>query len=674
MKTLTLLLKGRCSIRPVLLISTCIASLAAPVLGQSYERWKYRQDLRVPSAGLVKTAIPWETLDALRPDLGDLRLVNSDGVETSFAVDRPVSTPPVTRQPRSFQVELRASETVIRMETGLDKPLRGVLLHTPAREFLKAIRIEGSQDGHDWKPVLQGVPVFHQADGASQLHVELPPAIWSWLRLTVDDRSTKPLPFTGATLFAVTGDETMPETHPVRILERTEESGETRLLIDVGSANARLAALSIEPADPLFRRGVSLAVKREADGVSSEQIIGRATIYRISVESQPPASQLDARFNSTTPDRQLILRIRNDNNPPLQITNIASRCLPMNLAFYAKAAGTYSLYSGNPRSPVARYDISDLGMNLRQTPLTALECQPRVANPSYRMEETLPQVTDTGASIDVKPWLFRKRVVLQQSGVQQLELDLEAIAHADASLADLRLVRDGRQIPFVIEETALERSFPIDAVPEIDRDRPQVSRWLLKLPQKNLPLTRLSCASATPLFRRNVVVFEESASQRDGRRVLGTATWVRASESTPSILALSLSAKPESDRLYLETENGDNPPIDLSRFEAHHRTTRLIFKTAAADGVSLYYGNADVGAPSYDLSLVSSQLRSAGKSAATLGSEEQVRKPSWHEAITGGRGESKGSWILWVVLTGVVVVLLALISRLVPKHEEGTGK
>jgi hypothetical protein len=670
MTTPKLLAQGRCLIRQILLVSTFAAGLAAPVLGQSHEHWKYRQELRVPSAGLVRAGIPWETLDALRPNLGDLRLVNPDGVETSFAVDRPFSIPPVTRQPRTFAVELGSSETVIRMETGLDKPVRGVLLHTPAKEFLKAIRIEGSQDGRDWKTVLQGVPVFRQADGAGQLHMELPPAVWRWLRLTVDDHSTKPIPFTGATLFAATGDETMPEIHPVQILERTEEPGATRLLIDLGSSNLRLAALNIGASDPLLRRMVTLAVKREADGVVSEQIIGHATIYRISVEGQPPVSQMDARFAVVaTPARQLILRIGNDSNPPLQITNITSRCLPLNLAFHARSAGIFSLYSGNPSAPSAHYDISDLGMNLRQTPLTAVDCQPRVANPSYRVEETLPQVTDTGAPIDVKPWLFRKRVVVQQSGVQQLELDLEALAHAGASFADLRLVREGRQIPFVIEDSSLERHFPVDAVPEIDRDRPQVSRWLLKLPQKNLPLTRLSCVSATPLFRRNVVVFEESATRPDGRRVLGTATWVRASESASSILTLPLSGTTESDHLYLETENGDNPPVDLSRFEVQHRTARLLFKTAAAEGVSLYYGNADASAPSYDLSLVSGQLRSAEKNTATLGSEEQVRKPSWHEAITGGRGDNKGSLILWIVLAGVVVVLLGLITKLVPKHD-----
>src|SRR2546427_6950020 len=57
------------------------------------------------------------------------------------------------------------------------------------------------------------------------------------------------------------------------------------------------------------------------------------------------------------------------------------------------------------------------------------------------------------------------------------------------------------------------------------------------------------------------------------------------------------------DTLFLETHNGDNPPIELEKFQAFHTATRVLFKTKAGDEAFLYYGNPRVSSPRYDLSL-----------------------------------------------------------------------
>ena len=79
--------------------------------------------------------------------------------------------------------------------------------------------------------------------------------------------------------------------------------------------------------------------------------------------------------------------------------------------------------------------------------------------------------------------------------------------------------------------------------------------------------------------------------------------------------------------------------------------------------MSLYYGNPHVFSPHYDLSLVAGQLLAADKTPATLGAQEQLKKSSWAE----GRTPGKGGFVFWGILAVVVVVLLVIISRLLPK-------
>ena len=131
--------------------------------------WQHAQQFDVAAPGLVKISLPVETLDAARPALEDLRLCDDAGNELPFLIARPMPSPKAVQSAKSFQVSLNAAATVITLETGLAQPLDGVTLETPAANFIKAVRVEGSADGQNWQRLAQGQPIFRQLSGASQL-------------------------------------------------------------------------------------------------------------------------------------------------------------------------------------------------------------------------------------------------------------------------------------------------------------------------------------------------------------------------------------------------------------------------------------------------------------------------------------------------------------------------
>ena len=129
--------------------------------------------------------------------------------------------------------------------------------------------------------------------------------------------------------------------------------------------------------------------------------------------------------------------------------------------------------------------------------------------------------------------------------------------------------------------------------------------------------------------------------------------------------ALTLDGRLQSDTLFLETENGDNRAIELEKFAVFYPATRLLFKAKADDELFLYYGNPRASAPSYDLNLVAGQLLAADKATATLAAEEHLKKTSWAENQTPGQG----GVLFWGILAVVVVALLVIIARLLPKAQ-----
>src|SRR5213592_2521939 len=231
--------------------------VAGHLRAATFSEWQQRQPIEVPAPGLVKVALPPATLDALRPSLEDLRLADSSGNEVPFLIERPAPEPAPVRAARSFNLVLRGGATVLDIETGTDVPINAVTLETPEREFIKAVRIEGSQDGQRFTAIADGVPIFRQS-GASELTVRFPSGIWTWLRLTLDDQRSPPAAFTGARLHAADAVAAPAEPVAVTVKSREEVDTDTRMVLDLGAANLTLARIDIETPEVLFQREIEV--------------------------------------------------------------------------------------------------------------------------------------------------------------------------------------------------------------------------------------------------------------------------------------------------------------------------------------------------------------------------------------------------------------------------------
>jgi hypothetical protein len=631
-----------------------------------FSAWQHRQELRVPTPGLIKLNLPIDTLDAARPGLEDLRMLDPEGHEVPYLLERSSRAGRVTRDAKAFKAVLETSATVLTLETGFTQSIDAITLETPAASFIKPVKIEGSQDGAKWQPLAQGLPLFRQPSGASQLQLPVPDGTWPFLRLTVDDRGSPPIPFTGAQVRTASPEAVPSEAIAIEIVERHETATQTHLLLKLGAAHLTLADLTLETVEPLFTRPVTLATRQLAENVLKEQPLTRGTLYRVAVEGQPASASLTLPVEAQLPSRELILLIANGSSPPLNISSVRATRRLTGLLLLAKLAGTHSVLTGNRLATAPRYDLAALSTNLKGVAVSPLALSAVAPNPAFHPPETLPQVQDRGTALDVPAWKYRKRVQFTGRGVQQLELDPDVLSHASPSFQDLRLMRNGQQLPYLIERTSLPRVVEPVVVPASDPKRPRISRWSLQVPRRSLPLEELRVMPRTPLFEREVVLYEETHDERGARyhRSLGQARWIRTPEQADSRLVLTLSSPPVSDRLFLETDNGDNPAIDLHGFQLSYPVTRLLFKVNDPADLFLCYGNREAAPPRYDLALVAEQFLAAERSIAKAGPEEQLKGSSWTEGrpLAGVKGI-----LFWGVLALVVIALLVVISRLLPK-------
>ena len=642
------------------IIGVLLALLGAPAaLALPVNEWAYRQELTVPEPGLVKLELPPATLDAARADLADVRLLEPQGREVPLLLERPQAPQPLRRAARALTITLEEQRTVVLVETGLDGWVEGVTLRTAGAPFVKAVRVDGSEDQVAWTTLVTQHPIYGVAERGGQM--TLPAGKWRWLRLTMDDRRAEAVPVVGVDVQGREEDPAVPVPVDLVLRARDETPGETRLTLALPARNLPVAALALTTREPLFRRAV-----RVVQAQFSEQGIVESECARGSVSRAADGGEnLRVPVERGLPEREVVLVIDNGDSPPLPVERVQAWVRPVRLVFQAAQAGAYRLLVGQPRASAPRYDLAAFADELEKLKATALPVGPLTPQPEYAPAEPLPAVPTTGAPLAVAAWAYRKPVWPVAAGVQQLELDAAVLAQADAGLADLRLINAGTQVPYVVQRTSLTRAVPVAVKLVPDAKRPSVSRWQLTLPQAHLPVTRLTTTIGGALFQRDMQLYalEEDRRGNVERRWLAQATWTQTPERRAKTFSLTLSGTPETDTLWLETDNGDNPALVLDQVELHYPVTRLLFKTAAAQPLALYYGNPEVSAPRYDLSLVGGQLLSAEKTAPQLGAEETLREPARGARVL----TAHAGWLFWGGLAVAVLVLLVVVAKLLPK-------
>jgi len=644
-----------------------------------FSAWSHRQTLDLNHSGLVKLALPAETLDRARPDLADLRMVDGQGGEIPYAVLRPTAAAPSVVKPRSFRPELSEGATVLIVETGTDHALVAVTLVTSARAFVKPVEVALSADGSTWETVAHGVPVYRQSSEA-QLTVALPRRPAAWVKLTLDDRRSAPVAFSGASLL-VGQDRPAPTVEvPVRVRERIELARETVLTLDAGAAHLPLTAVSLLVPDRYFRRSVKLLVRDWQDGEVVERTLATGEIARFAIDESLglQTERLSIPLAGVPlPSREWLLQIDNGDSPPLGAIEVRAERRPIHVVLSGPAT---TVYIGNPAATVPRYDLASLSGSMADLPVINLSPSepasstveaglslfgPIGVNPDYRKPQPLAQILVDGAPLEARPWSGEKSIIVETTGIQRLEIDREVLAGARADLGDLRLSRQGRQVPYVIERSSRERELPLVVMVDNDPDRPRVGRWKVAIP-KDLPITRLTLTSRQPLFQRFLQVMDTPADPRvsSRNRLLAAASWTRTPESVDRAFTLALGSPPQGEALLLEVDNGDNAPLVIDAAKAWYPAVHLLFRAEDTSPLTLHFGDRRLSAPHYDVSLVAAELLAAEASIARI--SETPGEPSDATVTSRSRALSKG-FLFWGALGVVVVVLLVVISRLVPK-------
>ena len=645
--------------RPRLLFPAfCLLAPAAAGAQDSsdYAAWTHEQKVRAAQPGLARLELEPALLDASRAAGGapfhDLRLVSPAGVETPCVLVLPELARPPRVDAVDFKVTLHPGATVLQFRQAGVEVIEEVLLETTAPAFIKAATLAASSDGVTWQ-TLSGGEVLARQNGLERLRIPLSPAAWTHFRVTIDDSRSPPVVFDDARLKREV-PELRTASQPVTIRAREETGGETRLTLDLGAANLMLGSVRLRTPEPVFQREAVILGKRR-------------TLFRLSHDGHL-GEDLEIPVQQIAPEREVKLVIRNGDSPPLAIEGVEATRHAVALIFHASMPGQWRLYIGNPQAAQPAYDIAAFQEQLRNASALPATASAVEANPAFRKSAAAPLVgeAEAGAPLDVSAWSFRRSVQFAEPGVIELELEPQVLAESASDLHDLRVVREGRQVPFLTIKPGTQRETEAPFTAAADPERPTWSQWEVELPFKGFPASELVLDAPALLFARDLEVIElRSTGQGTVPRTLGTAQWRRGPGQSVRPLVIGLYHTPQTGAIQIRTDNGDNPPLRLASVRLLHPVVRLMFRVPDTAAVHLCYGNPRAGYARYDMQLARSEFEKAIKVPAALGSEEKL--PGHRGGEPARHAYGPGSVWVWLALAVVAGGLLWLVARLLPK-------
>jgi hypothetical protein len=634
-----------------LLLALCLTSV---VNAADFAAWTHRQTMNITQPGLTRLELEPALLDASRAAGGaafhDLRVISPSGVETPYIVALPRLMRPEMLDAVEFKTTLNPTTTVLEFQPPAGNTMTEVLLQTNAASFIKSATLEASSDGTNWQALASNELLCRQ-NGTERLRFVFVPTAWAHFRVTIDDARTAPIAFTGA---QVRPD--LPElrtlAQPVTIRARRETKGETHLKLDLGSANILLGHVRLHTPEPVFQRAATL-------------LNAHATFFRLQHEGRS-AEDLGITADQFVTTREVELVIHNGDSPPLRIERIEATRHAVPIVFQADAADEWQIYIGNAQAAAPRYDIAALSDKLRDASAHSATASAVEANTAFRKSATAPDVGDVGPAIDVSVWAFQRQVQFKEAGVIVVEIEPEVLARSANDLHDMRVVRDGHQLPFLAIKPGVDREREVSIAEVTDPQTPTWSKWDLQMPFANFPASELLLDSPTPLFARTIIVSEQHETEQGHfERILSNANWQRRPGQPASTFHLALYSAPRAGSIRLATDNGDNARLQITSARLVYPVVRLLFRVPDTTPVQVCYGNRRAPYTRDDVQLVRPEFETATQVAAKLGDEEKL--PGYEADPSHPSG--KGSPWLWAALALVVGALLWIVAKMLAKKE-----
>jgi hypothetical protein len=410
----------------ILAISVWLVVATNSVFAFDSAKWKYRAEVTIESGteDYCRLLLTPEVYNAARVDLGDIRLVDSNGKQVPYTIVKPKDTE--ERQHYKPAIINRSTSAdkaaLITLDFGEQVIKNSIEVITQGDNFRRPVKVEGSNDNVEFFTLVQRAYAFAVGHGRRFEQVDLPTNDYRYLRITVwpmQEETNSPV-IERAETFKVTRNLAKHQTADMTLAEHKEDEKTKSSIYVYDFVYRRLPINEIEldVASDSFYRFVTLDSRDEATRkvkLDSEDNRGRFTEVEVPWErittdtiyryTQPTGQKREKLLLQLPPGRSthryLRIEISNYDDEPVVVKSASAKIITDQIIFPSESNAKLAFYVGSASEGLPRYDLKYRLNNPSELKTRAATLSGITENPLFREATEKPP-----------PWTERHRVLL----------------------------------------------------------------------------------------------------------------------------------------------------------------------------------------------------------------------------------------------------------------------
>jgi hypothetical protein len=366
----------------VITIFVLLIGLPGNVFALDLTKWKYQAKVSIEdgTSEYCRLALAPDVYDAARPDLADIRLVNSRSEQIPYVLVKPKDT--TERQMYQPEVMNRSTSSdkaaLVTLDFGRQVVKNSVEVITQGDNFRRAVKIEGSNDNIKFFTLVEQAYVFAVTQSMRFEKIDLPANDYRYLRISVSPMATEEKSPVIDEVRASKIERRYAERQSLsmqQIESREDEKSHSSIYVyDLAYRRLPISEIKLDIADDSFYRYVTVEgrdVAKEKVKIDSEdsrqrfrevevpwQGIINDTIYRYTTDNGKKHEKLVLNvFSARQLYRYLRITINNYDDRPVTVNSASAEMISHNIVFEVVDSTAPAFYVGCESAVSPRYDF-----------------------------------------------------------------------------------------------------------------------------------------------------------------------------------------------------------------------------------------------------------------------------------------------------------------------------
>lgn len=327
------------------------------------QEWFYTKDIAIPggitNGTLIGVELDSEVFGNAKSDLGDLRIVDTSGMEVPYVLRSETTKKEVVQySPKIYDLSYVAGDhTSFIVDFGGNVAHNEISILTSSKNFRRAATISGSNDRTHWQTIVSGRDIYDYSLEfvARDVSITYPESLYRYVQVRIDDNGDSPLAISGVSAQRFEVMRAKKVSYRPTVTQR-EEGKQTIILADLLQRGLETDTATFAISSQNFQRHVSIL---SSDDNKNWMRVGDDVVY--SYQTSKIRSNKSSVHFSSVKQRYLRFVIDNYDNQPLKIENaVTLEGLAHSILFLADPNKQYGLYYGYAKGYMPHYDFESV--------------------------------------------------------------------------------------------------------------------------------------------------------------------------------------------------------------------------------------------------------------------------------------------------------------------------